>query len=221
MDWDLAIRLHIPIRPLGRAISVFALNGQKLPTITHATESITVIISGNHTELLSFYLSRSVHHPIVLGHPWLVEHKPRIEWGQGSVAEWSQHCHASCLLSACSSVSRSVLQEESVNLSNVPQEYLDLKEVFIRCRLSRCRVFRVSLPVSWISGLSSCARVWVDYMNCRLVPASGLDYPWFMIPTAALRHPVHLPPHAIASARLSHCNDCPFGVKLLYSVFCQ
>ncbi|ROL50202.1 hypothetical protein DPX16_0471 [Anabarilius grahami] len=59
------------------------------------------------------------------------------------------------------------------------------------------------------------------FMDCRLVPASGLDYPWFLIPVAALRHPVHLPLLAIASARLSHCNDCPFGVKLLYSVFCQ
>ncbi len=35
-----------------------------------------------------------------------------------------------CLMSACSSVSCSLLQNETVNLSKVPKEYLDLKEVF-------------------------------------------------------------------------------------------
>jgi len=134
MDYDLVTRLHIPIHPLEHAITVIALNGQKLPTITHATEPLTVITSGNHTEQLPFFISRSTTHPVVLGHPWLLKHKPRIEWGQGSVAEWSNQCHASCLLSACSSVSRSVLQESSVNLSNVPEEYLDLKEVFSKSR---------------------------------------------------------------------------------------
>ncbi len=37
-------------------------------------------------------------------------------------------------MSACSSVSVSVFQEEAMNLSNVPTEYLDLKEVFSKSR---------------------------------------------------------------------------------------
>jgi len=82
MDYDLVTRLHIPIHPLEHAITVIALNGQKLPTITHATEPLTVITSGNHTEQLPFFISRSTTHPVVLGHPWLLKHKPRIEWGQ-------------------------------------------------------------------------------------------------------------------------------------------
>ncbi len=37
-------------------------------------------------------------------------------------------------MSACSSVSCSLLQNEPMNLSNVPKEYLDLKEVFSKYR---------------------------------------------------------------------------------------
>lgn len=37
-------------------------------------------------------------------------------------------------MSACPSVSCSLLQDEVVNLSNVPAEYRDLKEVFIKSR---------------------------------------------------------------------------------------
>lgn len=37
-------------------------------------------------------------------------------------------------MSACSSVSDSVFLEEAVDLSNVPVEYLDLKEVFSKSR---------------------------------------------------------------------------------------
>ncbi len=51
-----------------------------------------------------------------------------------SVFAWSEYCHASCLLSACSSVSCSVLQDEQTDLSNVPCEYLDLKGVFSKSR---------------------------------------------------------------------------------------
>uniref|UniRef100_A0A9J8D1R8 Reverse transcriptase/retrotransposon-derived protein RNase H-like domain-containing protein n=1 Tax=Cyprinus carpio carpio TaxID=630221 RepID=A0A9J8D1R8_CYPCA len=72
--------------------------------------------------------------PIVLGHPWLIKHNPRIDWQQGSVLEWSSKCHESCLVSACSSVSVSVFQEKAVDLSNVPTEYQDLKEVFSKSR---------------------------------------------------------------------------------------
>ncbi len=68
--------------------------------------------------------------PVVLGHPWFIRHNPKINWGQSSVSEWSENCYASCLVSACSPVSCVSLQDEAVNLSNMPEEYLDLKEVF-------------------------------------------------------------------------------------------
>ncbi len=81
-----------------------------------------------------FFIIDSPLAPVVLGHSWLVRHNPRVNWGQNSVSEWSERCYASCLVSACSPVSCVSLQDEAVNLSNVPEEYLDLKEVFSKSR---------------------------------------------------------------------------------------
>uniref|UniRef100_A0A4W5JRV3 Gypsy retrotransposon integrase-like protein 1 n=1 Tax=Hucho hucho TaxID=62062 RepID=A0A4W5JRV3_9TELE len=134
MDLSLARRLHIPFTPLTRQITVTSLNGQELSNILLCTKPITLVTSGNHVEEISFLLMDSPLIPIVLGHPWLVKHGPRVDWGRSTVLAWSNECYASCLMSACSSVSGSVLQEEPVNLSNVPAEYLDLKEVFSKSR---------------------------------------------------------------------------------------
>ncbi|KAL0154966.1 hypothetical protein M9458_049229, partial [Cirrhinus mrigala] len=116
------------------SIAVHALNGQTLPTITTITEPITLTVSGNHRESISFYILDSPHAPVVLGHPWLIKHNPRIDWQLRAVSEWSVKCHESCLVSACPSVSESVLQEKAADLCNVPAEYLDLKEVFSKSR---------------------------------------------------------------------------------------
>ncbi len=61
-------------------------------------------------------------------------HNPHLNWSQNSILSWSEGCHAACLLSACPSVSCSVFQDEHMDLSNVPSEYLDLKGVFSKSR---------------------------------------------------------------------------------------
>ncbi|KAI2659925.1 Transposon Tf2-9 polyprotein [Labeo rohita] len=134
MDFSFARHNHVSLLPLTSSIAVHALNGQTLPTITTITEPITLTVSGNHRESISFYILDSPHAPVVLGHPWLIKHNPRIDWQLRSVSEWSIKCHESCLVSACPSVSESVLQEKAADLCNVPAEYLDLKEVFSKSR---------------------------------------------------------------------------------------
>ncbi|XDV50904.1 hypothetical protein PO909_019890 [Leuciscus waleckii] len=134
MDRTFALQFQVPLRTLPQRITVHALNGQSLPTISQATENITLITSGNHAETISFYITDSHHTPIVLGHPWLHQHNPRIDWKQRTISAWSTECHSSCLVSACSVVSVPVLQEEAVDLSNVPAEYRDLREVFSKSR---------------------------------------------------------------------------------------
>ncbi|KAG1924662.1 hypothetical protein F2P79_026017 [Pimephales promelas] len=130
--------LHAPFRfpsdPSPTVFHVHALNGQELPTISHTTEDITLITSGNHTETICFLILDSPLAPVVLGHPWLIKHNPRVDWIHKAVLEWNKECHKSCLVPACSSVPVSVLQEEAGDLSNVPAEYLDLKEVFSKSR---------------------------------------------------------------------------------------
>ncbi len=134
MDFKIALKLRIPITSLTHQISVNALNGQELPMISHSTEPITLITSGNHTEIISFLLMDSPLAPVVLGHPWLTIHNPRVDWCNNSISTWSNHCHEFCLRSACSSVSGSVFQKKAADLSNVPAKYLDLKEVFSKSR---------------------------------------------------------------------------------------
>ncbi len=134
LDISLAQLLHIPLVPLRHKISVSALNGQSLPPISLSTVPITLVTSGNHSETITFLVTHSPLAPVVLGHPWLTQHNPRVDWGHNTVSEWSRACYASCLVSAGFSVCDSVLQEEMGNLSNVPEEYLDLKEVFSKSR---------------------------------------------------------------------------------------
>ncbi len=128
MDRTLAHRLNIPTTSLRHKIPVSALNAKPLSDITHSTIPVTLITSGNHTETVDFFIT------VVLGHPWLTRHNPSVNWGQSSVSAWSEECYASCLVSACSPVSCVSLQDEAVNLSNVPKEYLDLREVFSKSR---------------------------------------------------------------------------------------
>ncbi len=99
-----------------------------------STVPISLVTSGNHSETITFLVTHSPLAPVVLGHPWLTQHNPRVDWGRNTVSEWSRACYASCLVSAGFSVSGSVLQDEMGSLSNVPEEYLDLKEVFSKSR---------------------------------------------------------------------------------------
>ena len=85
MDYTFAHKIHVPLLPLTRSIAVHALNGQALPTIAFTTGPITLTVSGNHTETTSFYILDSPLAPVVLGHPWLIKHNPKIDWQQRSV----------------------------------------------------------------------------------------------------------------------------------------
>lgn len=134
LDINVAKRLKIPMVELSQPISTVALNGQLLPSVTQSTVSVKLIISRQHTENIDFLLNDIPAAPVALGHPWLVLHNLHINWGKNTVLSWSEYCHVSCLLSACSPVSCSVFQDDHTDLSNVPREYLDLKRVFSKSR---------------------------------------------------------------------------------------
>ncbi len=82
LDISLAQLLHIPLVPLRHKISVSALNGQSLPPISLSTVPITLVTSGNHSETITFLVTHSPLAPVVLGHPWLTQHNPRVDWGR-------------------------------------------------------------------------------------------------------------------------------------------
>lgn len=70
--------------------------------------------------------------PLVLGCPWLQIHNPHIDWANHKTAAWSSFCLSQCLESAPFPVQTSSVHKEvsPPDLSGVPKEYYDLKEVF-------------------------------------------------------------------------------------------
>ncbi|XP_073714245.1 uncharacterized protein [Misgurnus anguillicaudatus] len=84
MDFNFACKTKIPLTSLKHPIAPFALDGHKFPVITQTTIPVSLITSGNHTEI-SFLITDSPQTPIVLGHTWLHKHNPRIDWRLGSV----------------------------------------------------------------------------------------------------------------------------------------
>lgn len=125
----------IPLIELKDSTPVYALDGSILARVRCATVPVSLTVSGNHRETISFLIFHSPYTPIVLGHPWLVEHNPQINWSIGSILSWNLSCHMKCLVSAFPVVSSvSVFQEEPGDLFGVPEEYHDLRAVFSHSR---------------------------------------------------------------------------------------
>uniref|UniRef100_A0A8K9X149 Gypsy retrotransposon integrase-like protein 1 n=1 Tax=Oncorhynchus mykiss TaxID=8022 RepID=A0A8K9X149_ONCMY len=135
MDETWAREHDIPLRQLREPTALFALDGSPLPRIQRETLPLTLTVSGNHSETISFLIFRSPFTPVVLGHPWLVCHNPSINWSSNSILSWNVSCHVKCLMSAIPPVSSvSSSQEEPGDLTGVPEEYHDLRTVFSRSR---------------------------------------------------------------------------------------
>ncbi|KAG1938716.1 retrotransposable element [Pimephales promelas] len=135
VDEEWARQQGIPLTYLKHSTPLFALDGSSLPRVLSETVPLTLTVSGNHRETISFLVFRSPFTPVVLGHPWLKRHNPHIDWSLSSILSWKLSCHVDCLVSAVPPVSSvSVFQEEAGDLSGVPEEYHDLREVFSRSR---------------------------------------------------------------------------------------
>lgn len=135
MDNDLVNQLHIPTVPLPTPVLVSALDGKALPVITHRTIPIELLVSGNHREMITFFVFPSPQSPVVLGYPWLNCHNPHLDWRSSRVESWSKHCLSSCLQSALPpAVSHPEDEPSPVDLANVPSEYHNLHMVFSKSR---------------------------------------------------------------------------------------
>ncbi len=135
IDEKWASERRIPLLDLDETTTVFALDGRVLSSVHRITSPVSLTVSGNHRETISFFVFQSPYTPIVLGHPWLTRHNPQIDWVKGSILSWNLSCHVNCLVSAVPAVSSvSVFQEEPGDLSGVPEEYHDLRAVFSRSR---------------------------------------------------------------------------------------
>ena len=130
MDVTLARQAGVPLESMDTTLAAQALDGHLLGKISHRTIPISLTISGNHTEEISFFIIHAPAAPLVLGRPWLNLHNPQISWSTGRILGWSDACHATCLRSAHSPPRGTSSPPVPPDLSGVPPIYHDLARVF-------------------------------------------------------------------------------------------
>nr|AAG60684.1 gag-protease [Takifugu rubripes] len=100
---DLAAQARVPIETLPEPRPVIGLNGEVLAMVTHQTQPLTLIVSGNHREQIRCSSSRilfpSGSRVFLAG-----SHNPQIDWSTRRVS-WSVACQANCLRSALTATS--------------------------------------------------------------------------------------------------------------------
>ena len=70
---------------------------------------------------------------MVLGHPWMAKHRPKVDWIKHKILEWDISCSRRCLQKAPAPAA-APQREEVPNLARVPEEYHNLREVFCKSR---------------------------------------------------------------------------------------
>lgn len=124
-------RLGIRAIPLERSIIAKALNGRLLGRITERSEPLSLLLSGNHRETISFLIMECPVTPVVLGLPWLKLHNPQLDWSTGQILSWGVACHPTCLRSAQAPlVPKGESPPQAPDLSSIPRIYHDLAPVF-------------------------------------------------------------------------------------------
>ncbi|KAG5271174.1 hypothetical protein AALO_G00176750 [Alosa alosa] len=129
IDTGLARQLGLESHRLSTPVPARALDGHVIGTVTNITAPISMMVSGNHRETIRFHLLSSPGQPLILGYPWLRLHNPHLNWASGTVKEWGNACHLTCLRAA-SLPSGSVPPSTAPDISNVPECYHGLREVF-------------------------------------------------------------------------------------------
>ncbi|KAI3364481.1 hypothetical protein L3Q82_010834 [Scortum barcoo] len=122
-----------PVEGEVMAISASALDGHLLGTVTHQTEPIHMLLSGNHHETIQFHILHSPRLPLILGYPWLRRHNPHVDWLTGAILGWGSSCHQVCLRQAVVPESSRCFSTPP-DLTGVPTEYLDFREVFNKAK---------------------------------------------------------------------------------------
>ena len=105
LDAKTAARWGVPLVEVSKPLVANSLNGQhigRITWITWTTIPLTLRISGNHQEELSLLIIDTPHSPVVLGHPWMAKHRPRVDWARHEILGWDTSCATRCLRKAYS-----------------------------------------------------------------------------------------------------------------------
>lgn len=151
IDSTLAKRLNLRLFRLQCPLEACALDGRPICRVTHRTQSLTLRFPDQHTERISFHVYHSPMHPLILGHPWLIQHNPHVDWKTGEILAWGPKCSLTCGVGVtpppCPEISKVTVASTSASnhsdletifpaLDKVPSCYHDLRQVFNKVRAS-------------------------------------------------------------------------------------
>src|SRR3979490_395784 len=94
IDIEFVWAKRLKTRHLPRAIPVYNIDGTPNEAGSIKEEVYLICTYGNHTERATFSITSLGHLAIILGHTWLTEHNPEVNWSSGEVS--MTHCPESC-----------------------------------------------------------------------------------------------------------------------------
>lgn len=133
MDIELAHQLGLESHHLPSPVPAQALDGHLLGTVTGLTAPVSMMLLGNHHEMIQFHLLCSPGQPLILGYPWLRLHNPHLDWVSGTITEWGRGCHQTCLRAA-TLLPHLEPAASAPDISNVPDCYHSPRGVFNKAK---------------------------------------------------------------------------------------
>jgi len=97
IDQELCKKYQIRTTKATNSREIYLADGEpsSMGPVTHiATVPMDI---GAHREITTFQVAQLRDHEGILGMPWLRNHNPRIDWGQGQITLDSEQCTTMCL----------------------------------------------------------------------------------------------------------------------------
>lgn len=88
-------------------------------------------------EYITLYVTISAQHSVILGLPWLDQHKYTISWTDRKIMHWSPYCQEQFFHWAVIPPATTTFKSpDQMNSVHIPSEYQDLQETFSKERAS-------------------------------------------------------------------------------------
>ncbi|KAL0152437.1 hypothetical protein M9458_052160, partial [Cirrhinus mrigala] len=133
-------QLQLSRRRHSQILAVKMIHGKPLGRgrIRHSSPFITLQIGLYFFRVKKFLVLEDSTVSIILGRPWLQQHRPELSWDPCDIIGWSEHCQANCLVNLPHSspvpIQLSSTRVESPEPSftpEIPAEYMAFQDVFI------------------------------------------------------------------------------------------